>query len=213
MSNAPIAQGPGDVTVGLLTEAADELAWLHREYLYRSPLSEGVPRITRLLQKIEAHTGHVTASPYLPPNTGDKARLHPSPEAGCSAIGRCRKCGLRFAIQDNLCEDCWPNANVNGLLANRVIAYAKEAGKDIFAMTDKEWLKYRNVGKKCLMEIRELLAAMNKPKDAPMGLRDLFAMSALQGLLANPDHSTPPAIVGACYLYADLMMTERRKMD
>ena len=98
-------------------------------------------------------------------------------------------------------------------LAARVIGYAKEAGKDIFAMTDKEWLKYRNVGKKCLMEIRELLAAMNKPKDAPMGLRDLFAMSALQGLLANSDHSTTPAIVGACYLYADLMMTERRKMD
>ena len=68
MSTAPIAQGPVDVTVGLLTEAADELAWLHREYLSRSPLSEGVPRITRLLQKIEAHTGHVTASPYLPPN-------------------------------------------------------------------------------------------------------------------------------------------------
>ena len=68
MSTAPIAQGPVDVTVGLLIEAADELAWLHREYLSRSPLSEGVPRITRLLQKIESHTGHVTASPYLPPN-------------------------------------------------------------------------------------------------------------------------------------------------
>jgi len=67
MSTTPIAQGPVDVTVGLLTEAADELAWLHREYLSRSPLSEGVPRITRLLQKIEAYTGHVTASPYIWP--------------------------------------------------------------------------------------------------------------------------------------------------
>lgn len=27
----PIAQGPVDVTIGLLTEAADELAWVHRE--------------------------------------------------------------------------------------------------------------------------------------------------------------------------------------
>lgn len=62
------AQGPVDVLVGLLNQAADELAWLHREYMYRSPLSEGVPRITRLLQKIEANTGHATESPYPPPN-------------------------------------------------------------------------------------------------------------------------------------------------
>lgn len=56
----------------LLNEAADELAWLHRSYLYKSTLSEGVPRIVRLLQKIERCTGHVTESPYLPdgpPNT------------------------------------------------------------------------------------------------------------------------------------------------
>ena len=69
MDEVVIAQGPVDVTVGLLIEAADELAWLHREYMSRSPMSEGVPRITRLLQKIEAHTGHVMASPYPPPNT------------------------------------------------------------------------------------------------------------------------------------------------
>ena len=68
---AMLAQVTVDVTVGLLIEAADELAWLHREYLSRSPLSEGVPRITRLLQKIEAHTGHVTASPYPPLVNGD----------------------------------------------------------------------------------------------------------------------------------------------
>jgi hypothetical protein len=69
MNQEPLpAQGPVDVTVGLLNDAAEELAWLHREYMYRSPLSEGVPRITRLLQKIEKHTGHVTKSPYPPPN-------------------------------------------------------------------------------------------------------------------------------------------------
>jgi hypothetical protein len=50
----------------LLNEAADELAWLHRSYLYKSTLSEGVPRIVRLLQKIERRTGHATASPYPP---------------------------------------------------------------------------------------------------------------------------------------------------
>lgn len=64
MGKAPIAQGSVDVIVGLLTEAADELAWLHREYTNKSPLSEGVPRITRLLRRIEAHTGHATVSPY-----------------------------------------------------------------------------------------------------------------------------------------------------
>ena len=68
MNENAAGASPVDVSVGLLNEAADELAWLHREYLSLSPLSEGVPRITRLLQKIEAHTGHVTASPYLPPN-------------------------------------------------------------------------------------------------------------------------------------------------
>ena len=57
-----------DVLVGLLNEAADELAWLHSEYMGRVPLSEGVPRIVRLIQKIEEQTGHVTASPYPPPN-------------------------------------------------------------------------------------------------------------------------------------------------
>ncbi len=65
MNNEPLpAQGPVDVTVGLLNEAADELAYLHREYMDMSPLSEGFPRITRLLQKIESHTGHATESPY-----------------------------------------------------------------------------------------------------------------------------------------------------
>lgn len=63
-----------DKMQGLLKEAADELAWLHREYMSQSPLSEGVPRITRLLQKIEAHTGHVTESPYPPPNASGEAR-------------------------------------------------------------------------------------------------------------------------------------------
>ena len=48
----------------LLNEAADELAWLHSAYMSKSPLSEGIPRIIRLLQKIESCTGHVTKSPY-----------------------------------------------------------------------------------------------------------------------------------------------------
>lgn len=52
----------------LLKEATDELAWLHRMYMLKSPDSEGVPRIIRLLQRIEANTGHVTAGPYPPPN-------------------------------------------------------------------------------------------------------------------------------------------------
>lgn len=60
----------------LLAEAADELAWLHREYMAHVPYSEGVPRITRLLQKVEAHTGHVTESPYPPTNT-DQTALTP----------------------------------------------------------------------------------------------------------------------------------------
>ena len=97
-------------------------------------------------------------------------------------------------------------------LAHRVIAYAKEAGKDIFAMTDKDWLKYRNVGKKCLMEIRELLAVMDKPKDAPLCVRDMFAMSALQGLLARDEyHARNQEIVSFSYVLADLMMENRRK--
>ena len=50
----------------LLIEAAEELAWMHREYMSKSPLSEGVPRIIRLLRKIEVATGYVTASPYPP---------------------------------------------------------------------------------------------------------------------------------------------------
>lgn len=99
-------------------------------------------------------------------------------------------------------------------LANRVIAYAKEAGKDIFAMTDKEWLKYRNVGKKCLMEIRELLVAMDKPKDAPLCVRDMFAMSALQGLLARSEyHAKDHDLVNYSYKLADTMMEQRRKID
>jgi len=34
------------------------------------------------------------------------AIARPSPNH-CSVAGRCRKCGLRFSIQDDLCEDCW----------------------------------------------------------------------------------------------------------
>jgi hypothetical protein len=99
-------------------------------------------------------------------------------------------------------------------LANRVIAYAKEAGKDIFAMTDKEWLKYRNVGKKCLMEIRELLAVMDKPKDPPLCVRDMFAMSALQGLLARSAYyAKDQELVNYSYKLADTMMEQRRKID
>ena len=39
----------------------------------------------------------------------DTDRQRKSAESDRPAIGRCRKCGLRFAIQDDLCEDCWPN--------------------------------------------------------------------------------------------------------
>ena len=99
-------------------------------------------------------------------------------------------------------------------LAVRVIGYAKDAGRDIFAMTDKEWLKYRNVGKKCLMEIRELLSAMDKPKDAPLSVRDMFAMAALQGLLARSEyHAKDQEIVNYSYKMADTMMEQRRKID
>ena len=99
-------------------------------------------------------------------------------------------------------------------LATRVIGYAKEAGKDIFTMTDKDWLKYRNVGKKCLLEIRELLSAMDKPKDDPVGVRDLFAMSALQGLLARSEyHAKTQEIVNYSYELADTMMEKRRKLN
>ncbi len=62
------AQDRLEETVALLNEAADELAYLHREWMMSmAPLSHGFARITRLLQKIEAHTGHVAESPY-PPN-------------------------------------------------------------------------------------------------------------------------------------------------
>lgn len=50
--------------VKLLIETAEELVWLHRSYVALSPLSEGVPRITRLIQKIAAHTGREFESPY-----------------------------------------------------------------------------------------------------------------------------------------------------
>ena len=99
-------------------------------------------------------------------------------------------------------------------LAHRVIGYAKEAGKNIFAMTDKDWLKYRNVGQKCLMEIRELLSAMDKPKDAPLSVRDMFAMSALQGLLARSNYNARNnEIVNFSYTIADLMMEARREAN
>lgn len=102
----------------------------------------------------------------------------------------------------------------NERLANRVVGYAKEAGKDIFAMTDKDWLRYRNVGKKCLMEIREILSAMEKPKNAPLGVRDMFAMSALQGLLARSDYKArDQEIARYSYILADLMMEERRRSE
>lgn len=61
------AQDRVEETVVLLNEAADELAYLHREWMSMTPLSHGFARITRLLQKIEAHTGHVTESPYPSP--------------------------------------------------------------------------------------------------------------------------------------------------
>lgn len=99
-------------------------------------------------------------------------------------------------------------------LAHRVIGYAKEAGKDIFAMTDKDWLEYRNVGKKCLMEIREMLSAMSKPKDAPLSVRDMFAMAALQGLLARSTYNARTnEIVNYSYALADLMMEARRETN
>ena len=59
--------------LALLNEAADELAWLHVAYMGKAPLSEGVPRIIRLLQKIEAYTGHATESPY--PQAGTERLL------------------------------------------------------------------------------------------------------------------------------------------
>lgn len=68
-----------DVSAALLNEAADELSWIHREYMSRNPFSEGVPRIIRLLKKIELRTGHVAASPYPPENAEkNSSSLSPS---------------------------------------------------------------------------------------------------------------------------------------
>jgi len=64
MNKESNGRDPVERDVRLLTEAADELAWLHREYMSRSQYCEGIPRIIRLLQNIEAHTGHATESPY-----------------------------------------------------------------------------------------------------------------------------------------------------
>jgi hypothetical protein len=54
--------------------------------------------------------------------------------------------------------------NEKSRLANRVIGYAHEDGKNIFDLSDKDWLRYRGVGKKHLVEIRELLGKMEKQK-------------------------------------------------
>lgn len=48
----------------LLKESADELCWMHRAYMKDHPMSEGMPRVIRLIQKIESATGHKTAGPY-----------------------------------------------------------------------------------------------------------------------------------------------------
>ena len=60
----------------LLCEAADELAWLHHEYMVKSPDSEGVPRIIRLIQKIEQQIGYTTKSPYPQAASEEQAQQH-----------------------------------------------------------------------------------------------------------------------------------------
>ena len=50
--------------VMLLNEAADELAYMHRERMERDHLAGAIPRLTRLLDKIKDATGHETDSPY-----------------------------------------------------------------------------------------------------------------------------------------------------
>lgn len=50
----------------LLIESADELAWLHRQYMEKVSTSQGIPRIIRLLDEIEKTTGHKTNSPFPP---------------------------------------------------------------------------------------------------------------------------------------------------
>jgi len=62
--------------------------------------------------------------------------------------------------------------------------------------------------------LRELLVAMDKPKDAPLCVRDMFAMSALQGLLARSEyHAKDHDLVNYSYKLADTMMEQRRKID
>lgn len=75
----------------LLNEAADELSWMHRAYMSRAPLSEGVPRVTRLLQKIEDLTGHAAVSPYPAVSTPVAA-----PKVRCvvTATGDIQPCGV-----------------------------------------------------------------------------------------------------------------------
>lgn len=73
-----------DRLVMLLNEAADELALFHRDHVRNSKYSEGIPRVTRLLKKIEKSTGHTTISPY--PDNAKISDGTPQAESDCSSL-------------------------------------------------------------------------------------------------------------------------------
>ena len=56
----------------LLIEAAEEIAFLHRIYMERTPLCQPINRVMRLLYRIEECTGIKTDSPYPPLQTEGK---------------------------------------------------------------------------------------------------------------------------------------------
>jgi len=65
-------------------------------------------------------------------------------------------------------------------------------------------------------EAREIAAqlASYRPRDAPLSVRDLFAMSALQGLVTNNSVESGAQIretVAYSYAIADAMLNERTK--
>ena len=103
--------------------------------------------------------------------------------------------------------------------ASEIISIAIESGKDVKAMLDFEWLKYRNVGTRTLDEIHTIVAGMKlgRPREE-RSLRDWFAGKSVDAAY-NMEKCNPTYDCDGCasfrgvaeraYLLADAMLKAR----
>ena len=115
--------------------------------------------------------------------------------------------------------------------AHEIIGCARQSGKNVLEMTDKEWLGYRNVGQTTLSAIKLVIEKMRKGKySGTMTLRDTFALAmaptVLECFMRQPNYTTEnctylddifngnadgDSVAVAAYAIADAMLKAREE--